>query len=54
VRECVLFYFFTALYMSKNAKNIRLEKGFRGDPTSLRKFLVLLFSCYVSFILCFN
>jgi len=28
-------------------KNIRLEKGFCGDPTSLRKFLVLLFSCYV-------
>jgi len=27
-------------------KNIRLEKGFRGDPTSLRKFLTLLFfSC---------
>ena len=50
VRVCVLFYFFTALYMSKNAKNIRLEKGFRGDPTSLQKFLALLFSCYVSFI----
>jgi len=29
---------------------MELEKGFRGDPTSLQKSLALLFPCYVSFI----
>ena len=36
-------------------KNIRLEKGFRDDPTSLRKFLVLLFLLVTLVLfLCFN
>jgi len=47
VPSIVSFFYFILfiplLYIQKNAKNIRLEKGFRGDPTSLQKSRAFFF-----------
>jgi len=45
-----ILFIFTLLYIQKNAKNISLEKGFRIDPTSLRKPHRIYSYGHVSFI----